>query len=213
MLYVLTTDSPAAVADHAENRGLQSPIATVDRELWARWGIANPKKPRLPHPTTLVVSPDGTVLRVETHENYRERTDPAEIVAQLGALVPPENPPTAPSKEPDWEHAARLSATQTATGAQLSLEIQSGFHAYGTRETIGRPLAVRVDGHPEAKVPIPTGEIKVLGGGQGETWVLEGTVILDVAVQSTGPLTGELDLQLCTDTSCSRPTTWNWSAE
>lgn len=215
VLYVLSADSPAALAAQASEHGLQSPLVSVSPALWAHWGIQNADRPKLPHPTTLVVAGDGRVLEVESHVDYKRRTDPAGVLARLGAgpEAPPAPAPTPPSAEPDWDHAAVLSAERSPGGARLSLVMAPGFHAYGTSETVGRPLEVRVMGQPDGVVAIPPGHLKTLAGGLGQAWVLDGTVVLEVPGAADQALAGELDLQLCTETSCSRPTTWAWSVE
>jgi hypothetical protein len=58
---------------------------------------------------------------------------------------------------------------------------------------------------------LPPGERKGLGEALGEAWVLTGRQVLWVLV-GDGPVSGELDVQLCTDSVCSRPEKRLWTA-
>jgi peroxiredoxin len=82
-LYILTSDSPEVLDEAVPKHGLTSAIVPVDRGLWGRWGIANPKRKNLPWPSTVVVAGDGTILDLVTHENHRERADPEAVLGRL----------------------------------------------------------------------------------------------------------------------------------
>lgn len=84
-LYVLTSDTPAVLDAADPKHGLKSTIVSVDRGLWGRWGIDNPKRPNLPWPSTVVVAADGTIIDLVTHEDHRERADPGAVLERLNA--------------------------------------------------------------------------------------------------------------------------------
>lgn len=193
----LTSASPETIATSKREHGLEMEILSVEPALWARWGLANPDKPDLPHPATIRVGTDGVVQSIDVHTNYKERSD---VQAMADALAPP--------GPPDWDNAARLETEVVSEGVLLRVVLQPGFHVYGAKEQIGNPLAVRVTDRPDVQVQVPDGEAKELPG-LGTAWVLSGSVELVVPVAT--PASGEVDVQICTAATCSRPTTWTWS--
>jgi hypothetical protein len=216
-LLVLTADSPDVARGAAKRAKLRATLVPVDASLWVRWGLANERRTGLPHPSTVVVAPDGTIIDRETHTNYKVRAEPAAVLDRITAhRVSGSLAPTAveePDDEgPDWDGALRVTATLTDGGAALDLRVAQGFHVYGAAERTARPLNVRIDQQPDVLVPIPQGERKELGGGLGESWVLSGSVRLEVTTEAPGGvLSGELDVQLCTESACSAPATRRWS--
>lgn len=210
---VLTPDSPAVARASAQKHGLQTPLHPVDPDVWAGWGLANPKKSKLPHPSTIVVGADGRVIQRITNENYRKRADVDAVLAAIQSGQPAADAPAGPGPTagPDWAGAVHLEALGSNDGPLLRLEIKPGFHVYGAAETVARPLAVRVAGVPGATAAIPSGTRKVLGGGLGEAWVIKGSVDLAIRDAGSGPWSGELDLQICTDNACSPPGVRAWA--
>lgn len=213
VLYVLTPDRPEALAAGIEKNQLSATIIPVDKSLWAEWGITNLEKDKLPHPSTFVVDPTGMVVFAETNEDYNLRADPSQVVAAVESLRAGDEVASqsedAPSEGPKWDGAFQLQTSTVDEGVQLSIEVREGFHVYGKKEEIARPLEVRVDGQPDVDVEIPDGERHEFP--LGVVWVVEGTV--DLLVPVTPPASGELDLQLCTDTACSPPVTMPWSVQ
>jgi hypothetical protein len=215
VVYVLTTDAPEVVANAARKKKLTTPIHTVTPALWASWGLANPRKDKLPHPSTVVIGPDGTVRQRITHVDYRKRADASAVLAALGAgselrAAEPERDAEPSTPAPiDWDGALVLSVVPADRGVTLVLTVAPGFHVYGAKEKTARPLAVRIDGET-GKTRIPPGDRKDLGPGVGVAWVLEGEIRLTVPVKGDAP-SGELDVQLCTEGACSAPVTRTWS--
>ena len=82
-LYILTADTRKVLDEAVLKHGLTSTIVPVDRGLWERWGIANPRRKNLPWPSTVVVDGEGTILDLVTHENHRERADPGAVLGRL----------------------------------------------------------------------------------------------------------------------------------
>ncbi len=211
-LLVLTADEPDTLRRVVPKKGLKATFVPVEPELWARWGIANPRREAVPHPGTLVVAPDGTVVLFETHVNYREREDAGEVLARIAEHRTSGGLTAAPASDEqavDWDSALRVSAEQRGEAVAITLDIAEGFHLYGTKEETARPLALRVDGEAGARVALPAGIRTELGDGLGQAWVLTGRHVIQLEGSAVA---GELDVQLCTDTACSRPRTLRWSA-
>jgi hypothetical protein len=216
-LLVLTADSPEVARASVKRAKLRATLVPVAASLWVRWGLVNERRSGLPYPSTVVVAPDGTIVDRETHVNYKVRAEPAVVLDRItahrrsGALA--EGAATDPADDgPDWHGALQVTATRTDDGAVLELRVRAGFHVYGAGERTARSLQVRVDEQPEVLVPIPQGDRKELGGGLGESWVLSGSVWLEVTTgPQVGALSGELDVQICTQSACSAPATRRWS--
>lgn len=223
MLVVLTTDTEEVLSRVLPAKGLGLPhlrYVSVEPELWTAWGLANSRRPMLPHPTTVVVAPDGTIVDRETHTDYKLRASPQRVLDRIAAHRG--GAPTAPSggvedDEPpiDWAGAVSLEVRRTAGGVAIELVVKPGFHVYGAAEQSARPLAVTVHDRPGAQVQVPPGRPVSLGEALGDAHVLDGTILLDVAVPSAGaddPLTGDLAIQICTETACSPPGSRSWAS-
>jgi hypothetical protein len=218
----LTHDSPDVLRRVVALKGLGVPFAHVTPDLWAELGLANSARENLPHPTTLVVAPDGDVVFRETHVDYKQRTDPLLVLERIedhrqGRASSSDERPTSDteSTEPDWDHALTVSVARTPDEIVLILELSPGFHAYGALEPTSRPLRVTVDQAPEVQVPIPDGIRTELGEGLGTSWVLHGRVELPIpplGLPADFPVSGTLDYQLCTDRICSPPASVSWVA-
>ncbi len=223
-LVVLTSDSEAVLREVIAEQGFGATFVHATPETWAGWGLQNEKRVELPYPTTFIVAPDGTLVYREIHVNHTIRAHVSTVVERVAAWsssgeIPA---PSAPEPEaqadhpadPDWDKAVHIAAFQSAGQLTIQLEVGPGFHVYGANETISRPLAVSVDQLPELEVPIPTGEEKELSEAMGAAWVLEGTVQLSVDLPADAPaeLSGVLDYQVCTEGTCTAPTSTAWEA-
>ena len=220
-LVVLTHDSEQVLRTVIEAQGFGATFVHVEPETWSGWGLQKKRRAELPYPTTLIVAPDGTLIFREIHTNHLERAAVSEVVERVAAWsqqhpAAPTAEPEQPEEpnEPDWDNAVAVSAFLAPGQLIIQLQVGPGFHVYGSNETISRPLAVAVDQLPELEVPIPTGDEKVLSPAMGSAWVLEGTVQLEATLPAGAPdsLSGELDYQVCTDTTCTAPTSASWTA-
>lgn len=123
-----------------------------------------------------------------------------------------------PDAAPDFSTAVAVLPRYDAASGMLTvtLALKPGFHAYGPGEEVGRPVSLRMieqggwrmEGAPQ----IPTGTEKDLGD-LGKSFVLEGEVPVQVKMSGgTGPIAGELTVQVCTDQACDRPQTHRFEA-
>ena len=55
-------------------------------EIIRSWGLVNPSKPEVPHPTAVIVDRSGTVRFVRQDVDYRRRPSADELLAVLDAL-------------------------------------------------------------------------------------------------------------------------------
>lgn len=81
----VTADDERALTRGLRKHGLEGTFLQVEPALWSHWGVANPKRAKLPVPGSVVVAPDGTLLLVELHEDYKVRSDPAAVLAAVAA--------------------------------------------------------------------------------------------------------------------------------
>lgn len=218
-LVVLTADSVAVLREAIAKQGFGQRFVSVDKAFWSEWGLRNRLSRKLPHPTTLVVAPDSRVVYREIHVNYTQRASVPDIVDLIrthGEVRPAvrDVPPPPREAAPDWDRAVALDASIADGVLALALDVAPGFHVYGAREEVSRPLAVFVDQLPDLVVPIPDGRQRTLSEALGAAWVLEHRVELraDLPPDAPRPLTGVLDYQICTDAMCAPPASLPWEA-
>jgi hypothetical protein len=216
---VLTADKVDVLREAIAKQGFGQHFVSVDKSFWAQWGLRNRLSRKLPHPTTLVVAPDGRVVYREIHVNYTQRASVQTVVDLVRThpvtpLAPPHVPPP-PTREPDWNHAISVQARFEGEALLVIADVAPGFHVYGAMEDISRPLAVFVDQLPDLAVPIPDGERRTLSEALGPAWVLEGRVSLRAGLPPDAPdhLSGVLDYQVCTDAMCAPPESATWAAQ
>ncbi|MFT4975188.1 MAG: hypothetical protein ACI8S6_001075 [Myxococcota bacterium] len=206
---VLTSDTPETL-DGLDLPALL-PFVSGSPALWAELSLSNPDKPELPHPATLIIAPSGEILLREVHVNYRERTPIPDMLAALSSTLPPSLAAAAPAAV-DWSSGAVLSLSGADDCLSLDISVAEGFHLYGAKEAVSRPLQVTVDQAPSWVLLIPDGE-EVTLEGLGTSWVLTGQHMLQWALPEGLPrqLSGTILHQLCTETACSAPRTEPWS--
>ena len=223
-LVVLTNDSEQVLREVVPEKNLGSTFVHVGPETWADWGLQNDRRAEIPYPTTFIVAPDGTLVYREIHVNHTLRAHVSKTIARVAAWnqpitaapqpVPDPAPEHAEPVEPDWDNAVKVAAAVSEGQLVVQLVVGPGFHVYGANETVSRPLVATVDQLPDLEIPIPTGDEKDLSEAMGSAWVLEGSVRLSTALPADAPaeLSGVLDYQVCTDNTCTAPTSTTWRA-
>ena len=69
--------------------GLEFPtLMDADLSVAASYGVRRPKGD-LPHPTAVVIDPQGVVRYVRVDENYAKRPQPDELLEALRAIAEP----------------------------------------------------------------------------------------------------------------------------
>ena len=217
-LLVLTTDPADVLTDAIAENGYTMDFARVEPAQWEAYGLQNTRRPELPWPATFVIAPDGELIYREVHKRMFIRSDDDDVLDFINSWMSdhsytqpaPEEPPPMSVELPSWSDAMTFSASASEDELKLTLNIAPGYHAYGVKEEIGRPLRVEVNELPDLVVEIPDGADHELS--TGHAWVLEGAVELNAPLPEPGQYTGTLHYQLCTETSCDRPTSVEWSA-
>ncbi|MEL6343042.1 MAG: protein-disulfide reductase DsbD domain-containing protein [Myxococcota bacterium] len=211
---ILTTDEAPFLK---ETYGDGVPFASVSPSLWGELGLQSPRREAIPHPTTLVVDTDGSILLQEVHVNFKERTSVARILDAIAAAGPATAAPAplsfAPTG-PNWEAAVDFSFTGGSDCLLIDATVKDGFHVYGAKEQTARPLELSIHEAPQLPLVFPDGDRKVLDG-LGESWVLAGALQFGWPLPETVPptVTGTLRYQVCTDRSCSPPKTMDFSVD
>jgi hypothetical protein len=138
------------------------------------------------------------------------------LLLLLAACKPPELPP--PPARPaaavaalPFDKAVKLGfAWDAKEGAVVAtLHLEPGFHAYGPGETTGKPISLEVnaEGWTVKEVRMPAAQKKDLGD-LGMSFVYTGDVEVRAVMTSAtagAPVTGKLNYQVCSETSCDRP--------
>ncbi len=225
-LVVLTADSEPVLRQVMAKEGFTHSFVHTNPETWAGWGLQNERRAEIPYPATFIVGPDGALVYREVHIRHSIRAHVPDVIERIeawraapdqiadGGLEPVPEQAAHAADEPDWDHPLSISASLQPSLLLVELEIGPGFHVYGANETLSRPLALHIDQLPERVPPIPPGHEKQLGEALGSAWVLEGSVVLEVPLPTDAPseLSGALDYQVCTDTTCTAPTSARWEA-
>jgi peroxiredoxin len=50
------------------------------------WGLVNPSKPNVPHPTAVIVDANGTIRYFRQDVDYKNRPSPGELLAALAKI-------------------------------------------------------------------------------------------------------------------------------
>ena len=61
-------------------------LSDGDQTAIRTWGIVNPKNPKVPHPTTVVVDGEGVVQYLRQDVDYKVRPSVAEILEAVESL-------------------------------------------------------------------------------------------------------------------------------
>lgn len=100
---------------------------------------------------------------------------------------------------------------------KIVVDVDEGFHAYGKKETVGRPVNFILDlkngWKKTAPKIIPDGDEKSLEG-VGDVFVLENNFELtQTLIQGRGPIDGTFYIQICTETQCDRPRSFKFKLD
>lgn len=117
----------------------------------------------------------------------------------------------------DFAKHFRIAANfdQSSHLVKVNVSLDKGIHAYGSGETIGRPVNLMIDdsGNYKAIGPLrlPKSMIKQFSGSE-ESHVIEGDFSLEQKVSAgQGPLKVTFFLQVCSEHQCDRPRTYHFS--
>ena len=199
-LWVVTADSVDVVRAAANQKGLNlAAFVAVDDSLWTEWQVQNPSRPEIPNPTTYLVGPDGTLIWRETTPKYGARINAAQVIERIEAHRRGELESTLPadSQEPgpvDWNDLVAAEVRPERRGSLLTVTVREGFHVYGRRERLARPLEVWVNGEV-VRARIPRGPL------------LDGTFSFSM---KTSEVAGELHYQACSGSLCGPPSVVAW---
>ncbi len=114
-----------------------------------------------------------------------------------------------PAAPPDFQGAMTMKPAYQDGELVVTVQLKPGFHAYAPGEEIGKPVNLvvkdangwKLDGAPV----VPAGKTKDLGE-LGKSQVLEGSFPLKARVTGgDGAISGEVEIQVCTDSACDRP--------
>jgi peroxiredoxin len=86
-IWAISPDAPDKLAQFVSQQGIEYPLLS-DGDLVAirAWGIVNPKKPTVPHPTAVVVDGGGVIRYLRQDVDYKERPSVSELLEAVEGL-------------------------------------------------------------------------------------------------------------------------------
>lgn len=87
-LWALSPDDTERVTEFVHDESLTFPflVDTYD-EVMAAYGLVNPAKPSVPHPTALIIDRDGVIRFMRVDEDYKVRPKAQNLVAALEVVI------------------------------------------------------------------------------------------------------------------------------
>jgi len=80
-VWAISPDSPDKLASFASQEGIEfTLLSDGGQEAIRTWGIVNPKKPTVPHPTVVVVDREGVVRYLRQDIDYKMRPPASEVL-------------------------------------------------------------------------------------------------------------------------------------
>jgi len=86
-IWAISPDAPGKLAQYASQKGIEyTLLADADQSAIRTWGIVNPKKPTVPHPTAVIVDGKGVVRYLRQDVDYKKRPSASEILDSIDSL-------------------------------------------------------------------------------------------------------------------------------
>ena len=86
-IWAISPDAPDKLAKYASEKGIEfTLLSDGDQSVIRAWGVVNPKRPTVPHPTAVVVDGEGVVRYFRQDVDYKKRPSVSEILDAVGGL-------------------------------------------------------------------------------------------------------------------------------
>lgn len=86
-IWAVSPDPPDKLAQYASQKGIEfTLLSDGDQSAIEAWGIVNPKSPKVPHPTAVVVDRTGVVRYLRQDVDYKKRPSAAEVLDAIDGL-------------------------------------------------------------------------------------------------------------------------------
>ena len=86
-IWAISPEPPDKLAQYASKEGIEyTLLSDGDQRAIEAWGIVNPKSPKMPHPTAVVVDGEGVVRYFRQDVDYKNRPSVGEILDAVEAL-------------------------------------------------------------------------------------------------------------------------------
>ena len=80
-IWAVSPDPPDKLAQYASQKGIEfTLLSDGDQSAIEAWGIVNPKSPKVPHPTAVVVDRTGVVRYLRQDVDYKVRPSVGELL-------------------------------------------------------------------------------------------------------------------------------------
>ena len=86
-VWAISPDPPDKLASFASQEGIEFTfLSDGGQEAIRTWGLVNPMKPTVPHPTVVVVDGEGVVRYLRQDVDYKKRPSVAEILEAVEGI-------------------------------------------------------------------------------------------------------------------------------
>lgn len=87
-LWALSPDDTERLSDFVRDEGLTFPVL-IDSydEVMSSYGLVNPAKPEVPHPTALIIDKAGVIRYMRVDEDYKVRPRPEDLIDALEEVI------------------------------------------------------------------------------------------------------------------------------
>lgn len=87
-VWAVSPDPVDKLADYASKAKIDFPLLSdPDLEVMKRWGLINPSKPSVPHPTAVIVDDQGAIRYFRQDQDYSKRPPTDELLQALTGMT------------------------------------------------------------------------------------------------------------------------------
>jgi peroxiredoxin len=86
-IWAISPDPPDKLALYASEKGIEyTLLSDGDQAAIKAWGIVNPKSPKIPHPTAVIVDGEGVVRYLRQDIDYTKRPSVVELLEAVAEI-------------------------------------------------------------------------------------------------------------------------------
>jgi peroxiredoxin len=86
-IWAVSPDSLDKLAKYADQSGIEFTLMSDgDLAVIGEWGIVNPDRPTVPHPTAVIIDSEGVIRYYRQDINYKKRPAASELLEVIDSL-------------------------------------------------------------------------------------------------------------------------------
>ena len=86
-IWAVSPDSLDKLAKYADQSGIEFTLMSDgDLAVIREWGIVNPDRPTVPHPTAVIIDTEGVIRYYRQDINYKKRPAASELLEVIDSL-------------------------------------------------------------------------------------------------------------------------------